>query len=126
MAGTIMERVAKQPDGGTGTMPIVYPPDVHGVYLELEPGVHDLIIAWDGRAQVEAFHVWNQDMSQRVAVVTLDAETSRKQRRGFARVSSEQEQWVYFRSTGALDAGARLAVQAIPASLTIDFEVTTS
>lgn len=126
MAGTIMERVAKQPDGGTGTMPIVYPPDSHGVYLELEPGVHDLIIAWDGRAQVEAFHVWNKDMSQKVAVVTLDAETTRKQRRGFARVSSEQAQWVYFRSSGELDAGARLAVQAIPASLTIDFEVTTS
>ena len=85
-----------------------------------------MIIAWDGRAKVEAFHVWNKDMSQKVRVVTLDVETSRKQRRGFARVSSEQEQWVYFRSTGALDAGARLAVQAIPASLTIDFEVTTS
>mgnify|MGYP006875369790 CR=1 FL=1 len=121
-----MERVAKQPDGGTGTMPIVYPPDVHGVYLELEPGVHDLIIAWDGRAQVEAFHLWNRDMSQKVVVVTLGAETTRKQRRGFARVSSERPQWVYFRSTRALDAGARLAVQAIPASLTIDFEVTTS
>mgnify|MGYP006910542988 CR=1 FL=1 len=126
MAGTIMERVAKQPDNGTGTMPIVYPSDAHNVYLILEPGVYDLIITWDGRAQVEAFHLWNKVMSERVAVVTLDAETSRKQRRGFARVSSEQEQWVYFHSTGALDAGARLAVQVIPASLTLDFEVTTS
>lgn len=121
-----MERVAKQPDSGIGTMPIVYPPDAHSVYLFLEPGVYDLIISWDGRAQVRAFHLWNRNMSQKVEVVNLGAETVRKQRRGFARVSSEVPQWVYFHSSGVVDAGARLAVQAIPASLTFDFEVTTT
>ncbi|PZP03566.1 MAG: hypothetical protein DI609_00815 [Corynebacterium urealyticum] len=126
MTSTILERVAKQPDGGTGTMPIVYPDGVHDVYLMLGPGVYDIILSWNGRAKVEAFHMWNKNPSERVSVVTLPSETGRKARRGIVRISSEQDQWVYFHSSGAFDANARLAVQVIPANLTLDFEVTTS
>lgn len=126
MAGQILERVAKQPNGGTGTMPIIYPGGVHSVYLQLPPGVFDVIVSWNGRAQVEAFHLWNTRIAEKVKIMELPSETTRRERRGFARVSSEIEQWVYFSSSGPFEEGARLSAQAIPANLTIDMEVSTT
>lgn len=121
-----MERVAKQPAGGTGTMPIIYPNGVHGVYLQLPPGVFDVIVSWNGRAQIESFHLWNQKITDKVKIMELPSETTRRERRGFARVSSEIDQWVYFSSSGPFEEGARLSAQAIPANLTLDIEVATS
>lgn len=123
MASMILERVAKQPDSGTGTMPIVYPPGVHNVYLDLGAGVYDLIISWNGRARVEAIHMWNREWASKRRVIDIAATDIPRERRGLVRISSEKPQWVYFSATGALDANARLAIQVIPANLTLDFEI---
>lgn len=111
----ILERVAKQPAGGSGTMPIIYPQGVHDVYLELSPGVFDLIVTWPGRARVEAVHLPTQKWENQRLVVDLPAQSVVGERRALARIASEVQQWVFFRSSGPLDANMRLAAQVIPA-----------
>ena len=116
----ILERVAKQPASGSGTMPIVHPPGVHEVYLELPPGVFDLIVTWPGRARVEAIHLPTRKWEVQRRVVDFPAQSEIRERRALCRIASEVTQWVFFRSTGALDENSRLAAQVIPANLTLD------
>lgn len=115
-----MERVAKQPNGGTGTMPFVHPPGVHEVYLQLPAGVFDLVVTWPGRARVEAVHLPTQTWENQRAVIDLPAQSAMRERGALCRIASEKGQWVFFRSSGPLDSAARLAVQVIPATLTFE------
>lgn len=100
-------------------MPLIYPPDSHNVYLQLPPGVFDLIVTWPGRARVEARHLRDGDFATARTVVDLPAQSEMQDRRALCRVASEVRQWVFFRASGAMDENARLAAQVIPATLTL-------
>lgn len=116
-APMILERVAKQSAGGTGTMPIVHPKGVHDVYVYLPPGVFDVIVSWPGRARVEVIHMPDQSFSNVRTVIDLPAQQEVKERRGLARIASETNQQFFFRSSAPLDANTRLSAQVIPATL---------
>ena len=113
----ILERVAKQPAGGTGTMPIVHPKGAHDVYVYLPAGVFDVIVTWPGRARVEVIHMLDQSWGMTQAVIDLPEQQEVKERRGLVRIASETNQSFYCRSSGPLDAKARLSAQVIPATL---------
>lgn len=113
----ILERVAKQPSGGSGTMPIVHPKGVHDVYVYLPAGVFDVIVTWPGRARVEVIHMPDQSFSNTRTVIDLPAQQEVKERRGLARIASETNQQFFFRSSAPLDGNTRLSAQVIPATL---------
>lgn len=116
----IQERVAKQPDGGTGTMPIVYPPGVHDVYFQMPAGVFDLVVTWPGRARAEVTHMSDRTWDTAHTVITFPAQSEVRERRALYRIASEKPQQVFFRSSGVVDANVRLAAQVIPATLTFE------
>lgn len=118
MASEILERVAKQPDSGTGTMPIVYPSGVHNVYIHMPAGVFDLVVTWPGRAKVEVIHMADRTWDTVRTVFVFPAQSEVRERRALYRVASEKPQQVFFRSSGVVDANVRLAAQVIPASPT--------
>ena len=113
----ILERVAKQPAGGSGTMPIVYPKGVHNVYVHVPPGVFDVIVTWPGRARVEVVHMSDRTWDTARTVIDLPAQQAVKERRGLVRIASETEQQFFCKSSGPLDANTRLSAQVIPATL---------
>lgn len=120
MASEILERVAKQPDSGTGTMPIVYPPGVHNVYVHMPAGVFDLVVTWPGRAQVEVTHMPDRTWATAQTVLNFPAQSAVRERRALYRIASENPQQVFFRSSGVVDANVRLAAQVIPATPTFE------
>lgn len=126
----MMERIAVQSAAGTSqTMKLVYPTKGSPTYVYLGQGAFDVIVTWGGSASLMVHHRWDgSTASQRNHPIVGEAPSTAAgvvQRRGIVRVGSEHGgQSIFFTTTGALDSTARATVQIIPASLTLDFEIT--
>lgn len=118
----IMELVAKQPSGGSGSLAFTYPPAQAGKdALSLGAGVYDVIVTWDGKARLNIIHRFDgQAAGQRIQQL-IPAADSQVQRRGMMRFGSESPaQTIVLQTWGEEDTSARATVQIIRANLELN------
>lgn len=123
----IQQIVAKQPPGGSGSLIYTYPEGYAGKdYLNLGPGVFDVIVTWDGQARVSFIHRPTGNSSGQRIYSLIPTSEEVVQRRGIVRVGSESaSQAIVIQSWGAADLSARATIQIIPAVVEFDLTATT-